>query len=211
MQICKNTIEEKRIQDTKTEFERFDVRADNGQFQFWQYDDILEVLKKTTVSSLKMPTIASAEITHYQSSCADNDSLLFHLAWIESMPSIDGARIRAHEKSIDIRIHSYGDRDGLVLFFDRYLIFQNELGYQKVDELFGREFSSSRRASDSRWQEWAAILEGAQTGETFVSLLRRGRVVSKEHPLKQVPAPPILEDDESIRFGTEMLELLRHR
>ena len=199
MQMRKNALLETRIQNTKCEFGSIGNEPDIGQFRIFPFDHLQEVLNKTTVSSLKTPTIAGATIYHYQSPCGDNDSLMFQLAWIESSPSIDGVRIRMAGKNIDIRIPSRGiDRNGPVVFFQDCVVFQNESRWQEL-----AEFLTTFRNSDTPWQEWEAILEGLQNDSVYVVLLRRGRVVSKEFLIKQVPPPFVHEEIESESYDTE--------
>jgi len=185
LQAHKNAKDAVRVQNTKSRMNSFPL---SFTVFAYMYDDISEALNKTTPFSLKTPTIASAKVLHYQPSQPKSARLLFEVVWIESMPSIDGIRIRCQSKNMDIRVNAYGEEDGPVLFSDKFIIFQDDSRWRELDEAWGDSFVSDTLRVNTSWEEWAAILDAMQTDVVYVSLLRHRRVVSKEHPLNKVPS-----------------------
>jgi hypothetical protein len=134
------------------------------------YADVVSALEKTTTESLSYPQLASTKISYYKDINKNPNRLMFHIAWLESLPSIDGICVHLPDESFIIKLHDipYGSDYGpTILYVHQQLIFE----------------------TDAQWEKWLKTIYLLKTQSVYVSLVRNKKILKGKIELKHVPFP----------------------
>ncbi|MDR1485031.1 MAG: hypothetical protein LBT09_09430 [Planctomycetaceae bacterium] len=156
-----------RISNTIVEVEHAAL-ADN-EICNYLYSDVVAVLGKTTPKSLSYPQLASAKISYENTNSTGR--LMFYVAWLESLPSIDGICVHLPSESFITKLRStpYRNDYGGVLHFQQQLVFE----------------------TDIQWEKRLKTIDLLETQPVYVSLVRNKKILKEKIELKHVPLPSV--------------------
>jgi hypothetical protein len=139
--------------------------ADNKILDYL-YADVVTVLSEATPMSLRYPQLASAKVSY-----VIPDKLMFHIAWMESLPSIDGICIHLPSESFITKLNSIPSENeyGQILYIHQQIVLE----------------------TDPQWEKWLETIDRLKTQPIYVSLVRNKKVLKGKIELKCVPPPYI--------------------
>jgi hypothetical protein len=155
-----------RISNTISEVEH--ATLGDSEISDYLYSDVISVLSTTTSESLRHPRLASAKIS-YQDINGNPNRLMFYIAWVESLPSIDGICFHLPSELFVIELHNipHENNYGWILYVLPQLVLE----------------------TDPQWEKWLKIIDLLKTQSIYVSLVRNKKILKEKIELKFVPFP----------------------